>query len=219
MWGIFAHPLLAIIFFICILAEANRAPFDLAEAEQELVGGFHTEYSSMKWALFFLGEYMHMITGCAFFTVLFLGGWDLFPYFDETPLIAGQGGWLSGVFGGLLLVLIKFGVFSGKVFILLFVQMWVRWTLPRFRFDQLMKLAWRGLIPLMIVMMVVVGVMTALDHRYPWITQWWAFLIVNMVVTVCAAIIGPMLPSGPPVNRRVPLAGSRFSPMEQPESA
>ena len=213
-WGIFAHPLLAVIFFICILAEANRAPFDLAEAEQELVGGFHTEYSSMKWALFFLGEYMHMITGCAFFCVLFLGGWDILPFVSETPLVAGGDGALAGALGGLLLVLVKFGVFCGKVFFLLFVQMWVRWTLPRLRFDQLMKLAWRGMIPLMIVMMVVVGVMTFLGHRYPWMTQWWAFAIVNVVVAVLAAVISPLLPSGPPVNRRVPLAGSRFSPLE-----
>ncbi len=214
-WGLFAHPLLAIIFFICILAEANRAPFDLAEAEQELVGGFHTEYSSMKWALFFLGEYMHMITGCAFFAVLFLGGWDILPFFNETPLIAGKEGWLAGTLGGLLLVLLKFGVFSGKVFFLLFVQMWVRWTLPRFRFDQLMKLAWRGLIPLMIVMLVVVGLMTWLGKSHPWLTQWWAFAIVNIVVAVAAAVISPMLPTGPPVNRKVPLAGSRFSPANE----
>ncbi|MGB0766450.1 MAG: complex I subunit 1/NuoH family protein [Phycisphaeraceae bacterium] len=208
-WGILAHPLLAIIFFVCILAEANRAPFDLAEAEQELVGGFHTEYSSMKWALFFLGEYMHMITGCAFFAILFLGGWDLLPFFNETPITAGgDGGFFATALGGLLLVLLKFGVFSGKVFLLLFLQMWIRWTLPRLRFDQLMKLAWRGLIPLMIVMMVVVGLMTAggLD-------QWWMFLIVNVVVAVVAAAVSPLLPSGPPVNRKVPLAGSRFSPM------
>ena len=204
-WGIFAHPLLAIIFFTCILAEANRAPFDLAEAEQELVGGFHTEYSSMKWALFFLGEYMHMITGCAFFCVLFLGGWDLLPFINELPIVAE-----GGLLGSVLLVLLKFGVFSGKIAFLLFVQMWVRWTLPRFRYDQLMKLAWRGLIPLMIVMLVIVGVMTSMG-----LDKWWMFALVNIVVAIAAAVIGPMLPSGPPINRKVQLAGSRFSPLQE----
>ncbi|MEM6504074.1 MAG: complex I subunit 1 family protein [Planctomycetota bacterium] len=215
-WGIFAHPLLAIIFFICILAEANRAPFDLAEAEQELVGGFHTEYSSMKWALFFLGEYMHMITGCAFFVILFLGGWDLLPFFNETPITAGGGeGFFATTLGGLLLVFLKFGIFSGKIFLLLFIQMWVRWTLPRLRFDQLMKLAWNGMIPLMIVFLVIVGVMTSLSKTYPWLSEWWVFLIANIAIAVIAAIIAPLLPSGPPVNRKVPLAGSRFSPLQE----
>ena len=209
-WGIFAHPLLAIIFFVCILAEANRAPFDLAEAEQELVGGFHTEYSSMKWALFFLGEYMHMITGCAFFAVLFLGGWDIVPFVDVLPIVASE----DSLLGAVLLVLLKFAVLSGKVAFLLFVQMWVRWTLPRLRFDQLMKLAWRGLIPLMIVMMVLVGVMTWLE-----LTEWWMFALVNIAVAIAAAVISPLLPSGPPVNRRVPLAGSRFSPIVEQEPA
>jgi NADH-quinone oxidoreductase subunit H len=88
--------------------------------------------------------------------------------------------------------------------------MWVRWTLPRLRFDQLMKLAWRGMIPLMIVMMVVVGVMTWLG-----LTQWWMFTLANVIVAVAAALISPLLPAGPPVNRRVQLAGSRFSPLEQ----
>ncbi|MBX2851971.1 MAG: NADH-quinone oxidoreductase subunit H [Phycisphaeraceae bacterium] len=218
-WGIFAHPLLAIIFFICILAEANRAPFDLAEAEQELVGGFHTEYSSMKWALFFLGEYMHMITGCAFFAILFLGGWDILPFVNETPITAGgEGGFFATALGGLLLVLMKFGVFTSKIFLLLFIQMWVRWTLPRLRFDQLMKLAWNGMIPLMIVFLVVVGLMTMLSKDYPWLGQWWMFAIANVAMAVVAAAIAPLLPSGPPVNRKVPLAGSRFSPLEKPAS-
>lgn len=211
VWGILAHPLLAIIFFVCILAEANRAPFDLAEAEQELVGGFHTEYASMKWALFFLGEYMHMITGCAFFAILFLGGWDMhpFPFLPDLPVTAGAGeGFWATTLGGVLLVFLKFKVFCGKVAFLLFVQMWVRWTLPRLRFDQLMKLAWRGLIPLMIVMMVLVGLLTHWG-----VDQWWVFCLVNIGVAVAAALIGPMLPSGPAVNRKVPLAGSRFSPV------
>ncbi len=204
-WGIFIHPLLAIIFFICVLAECNRAPFDLAEAEQELVGGFHTEYGSMKWALFFLGEYMHMITGSAFFVVMFLGGWDLLPFVGLLPPLNEM-----GLIGGTLLVLLKFGIFAFKVFLLLFLMMWVRWTLPRFRFDQLMKLAWRGLIPITLVMLLVSGVLVFLD---PWGLKLW-LLVANVVVGVGAAWVGPKLPQGPPVNRRVKLPGSRFSGLE-----
>lgn len=212
-WGIFAHPLVAVIFFVCLLAEANRAPFDLAEAEQELVGGFHTEYGSMKWALFFLGEYMHMITGCAFFAILFLGGWDMLPFIADLPIVANAEG--GGALAGLLVVLLKFGVFCGKIFFLLFVMMWVRWTLPRFRFDQLMKLAWRGMIPLMIVMLLVTGLMTAIDVRYMDLGWYW-YTAANLIIAVAAAVIGPMLPTGPPVNRKVPLAGSRYSPLPEP---
>jgi NADH-quinone oxidoreductase subunit H len=209
-WGILMHPLLAIIFFICVLAETNRAPFDLAEAEQELVGGFHTEYSSMKWALFFLAEYMHMIAGSAFFTILFLGGWDIAPLvttftgYSLLPDIAGGPWWL-----GLLIVFIKFNVFVGKITLLLFVMMWIRWTLPRFRFDQLMKLAWRGLIPITIAVMLATGVLIYL--KIDPIRMWWVYTLMNVVVACGAAAIAPHLP-GPKVNRRIRLEGSRFNP-------
>lgn len=192
-WLIFYHPLLAIIFFTCILAECNRAPFDLAEAEQELVGGFHTEYSSMKFASFFLGEYIHMITGSAFFALLFLGGWDI-PFVKEP--VAGGLGW----------VVLKFAAYAFKVFLIIAVMMWIRWTLPRFRFDQLMRLAWRGLIPVTLLMLVGTGLMVFFKA-----SPWWA-LVVNGVALAAMIVIGPKLPSGPPVNRRVGLEGSRFSP-------
>ena len=208
-WGIFAHPLLACIFFTCLLAEANRAPFDLAEAEQELVGGFHTEYSSMKWAMFFLGEYMHMITGAAFFAVLFLGGWDPVPFLNVLPVVADD-----GLLATLLAVFIKFNVFVGKVAFLLFLMMWIRWTLPRFRFDQLMKLAWRGMIPLTLVMLLVVGFMV-----YYRVEGWWWYTAANLGVAVFGALVGPMLPRGPKVNRKVKLEGSRFSPLPEPAGA
>ncbi|MEM9754255.1 MAG: NADH-quinone oxidoreductase subunit H, partial [Planctomycetota bacterium] len=158
---------------------------------------------SMKWALFFLGEYMHMITGAAFFTVLFLGGWSL-PVIPSSilPEVAPSG--LEGV----PVVLAKVGIFAAKVTLLLFVMMWVRWTLPRFRFDQLMKLAWRGMIPLMLIMLLVVGVMVYLG-----IENWWWYTLANVAVAVGGAVVGPMLPQGPAVNRKVPLAGSRFSPL------
>lgn len=117
-----------VVFTIAIFAETNRLPFDLPEAEQELAGGYHTEYSSMKFALFFLGEYAAMITGSAIIVTLFLGGWH-FPGIPD-----GSHGWIFG--------LINIAVFFAKVTVLLFVFMWVRWTLPRFRYDQLMRLGW-----------------------------------------------------------------------------
>ncbi|MEM9881382.1 MAG: complex I subunit 1 family protein [Planctomycetota bacterium] len=206
-WGFLTHPLLAFIFFTCVLAECNRAPFDLAETEQELVGGFHTEFSSMKWALFFLGEYMHMIAGSAFFCVLFLGGWSLNPIGGvlpfELPTTA------EGLWAGAALVAIKTVVFAGKVFLLLFVMMWVRWTLPRLRFDQLMRLAWRGLIPLMLLMLLLSGLVIFLD---PPLVHAWLFGC-NVLLVLIAVFVAPRLPAPPP-NRRVPLEGSRYSPVE-----
>jgi NADH-quinone oxidoreductase subunit H len=117
-----------IVFTIAIFAETNRLPFDLPEAETELVGGYHTEYGSMKFGLFFLGEYVAMITGSAIIVTLFLGGWH-FPGIPD-----GSHGWGWG--------LVNIFIFFSKVAALLFVFIWVRWTLPRFRYDQLMRLGW-----------------------------------------------------------------------------
>ena len=117
-----------VVFTIAIFAETNRLPFDLPEAETELVGGYHTEYGSMKFGLFFLGEYVAMITGSAIIVTLFLGGWH-FPGIPD-----GSHGWGWG--------LVNIFVFFSKVAALLFVFIWVRWTLPRFRYDQLMRLGW-----------------------------------------------------------------------------
>ena len=134
-WTNFGKWLLAIpmmvsffVFTVAVFAETNRLPFDLPEAEQELAGGYHTEYSSMKFALFFLGEYAAMITGSAIIVTLFFGGWH-FPGIPD-----GSHGWFFG--------LINIAVFFAKVAGLLFFFMWVRWTLPRFRYDQLMRLGW-----------------------------------------------------------------------------
>jgi len=137
-----------ITFTISMFAETNRLPFDLPESETELVAGYHTEYSSMKFALFFLGEYTAMIAGSALIVVLFLGGWHL-PFIPDG---AGQGGlaflhaipsWIWG--------LVNITAFFAKVAVLLLVFIWVRWTLPRFRYDQLMKLGWLYLFEIALV--------------------------------------------------------------------
>ncbi len=132
------------VFMIALFAETNRLPFDLPESETELVAGYHTEYSSMKFALFFLGEYCAMIAGSAVFVTLFLGGWTLpfipdgsATWFFGISLPTGWE-WLPSVFWGF----INIAVFFAKVALLLFLFIWVRWTLPRFRYDQLMKLGW-----------------------------------------------------------------------------
>ncbi len=173
-WNMFLHPLAFLILFICVLAEANRAPFDLSEAEQELVGGFHTEYSALKFGMFFLAEYGHMITSSALITVLFLGGWHL-PWFSWTQPEATQ--WYA--------VVAKMGVISAKIVVFLFLMMWIRWTLPRFRFDQLMRLAWQRLIPVTLALFVLtVGLLYFGLHRSPvWALSGNAVIVVVMLVS------------------------------------
>ena len=153
-----------LVFTIAVFAETNRLPFDLPEAEQELAGGYHTEYSSMKFALFFLGEYAAMITGSAIIVTLFLGGWHL-------PLPSWHGGfhWVvvdgtapgwPGVVGGLF----NIATFFAKVATLLFMFMWVRWTLPRFRYDQLMRLGWLFFFEIALVNIFIVAGILAYFH-------------------------------------------------------
>ena len=197
MWFIVAQPIVAVIYFASILAESNRAPFDLAEAEQEIVGGYHTEYAAMKWALFFFAEYAHMITNSAIFVVLFLGGWHLFPFVPQ------------GAEGGLLAVLFKMSIFAGKVALLIVAMMVVRWTLPRFRYDQLMNLAWRQLIPLSGVLLVGTAFLLYLG-----LTEWWWMLGLNIVVIALIYALQPMLPKVTMPNYRAELVGSRFSAPE-----
>lgn len=142
VWGILAQPLGFFIFLVCAFAETNRLPFDLPESEQELVGGFHTEYSSMKFGMFFLGEYLHVITVSYLVVILFLGGWDI-PF---LPL-ASQSGWIFAI--------LKISILLAKVLAMVVFVMWIRWTLPRFRYDRLMELAWKRMIPLAIANTVV----------------------------------------------------------------
>jgi NADH-quinone oxidoreductase subunit H len=138
VWGIVAQPLGFLLFLIAGFAETNRLPFDLPESEQELVGGFHTEYSAMKFGMFFLGEYLHVITVSFLITILFLGGWDVPFLLDQN-----QTGWIPAF--------AKVAVVCGKVGFLIIFIMWIRWTLPRFRYDTLMDLAWKRMIPLALI--------------------------------------------------------------------
>jgi len=137
-WNIFLQPLGFILFVIATFAETNRHPFDFAECEPELVGGFHTEYSSMKFALFFLGEYCAMTVMASLTVTLFLGG-SAVPFFPDAP-------WYLGL-----------ASFLAKLSFFLFLFIWVRWTLPRFRFDQLMHLGWKVFLPLSLLNLVLTG--------------------------------------------------------------
>jgi NADH-quinone oxidoreductase subunit H len=201
-WLIVAQPLACVIFFTAALAEANRAPFDNAEAEQELVGGYHTEYSSMRFALFFLAEYAHMVTSSAFFALLFLGGYHL-----PIGLIAGADHILTPENTTLLAVLAKCAVYLTKVVLLVCFMMVIRWTLPRMRFDQVMMMAWQAVIPLSLAAVVMTSVMVYLDLR-----DWGPMLAANVLLIGLLLGIYPLLPKYTP-NRKVPLYGSRFNPM------
>lgn len=138
-WNIVRQPLAFIIFFTAMLAETNRLPFDLPEGESELVAGFHTEYSSMRFALFFMGEYAHIIVGSAIAATIFLGGWQI-------PFVKTE--WLREQIPDIAVFALQLIAMFAKVIFFCITFIWIRWTLPRFRYDQLMRLGWKVLLPL-----------------------------------------------------------------------
>ena len=135
-WLVLVQPLSALIFLIALFAETNRLPFDMPESETDLVGGFHTEYGSFKFGIFFVAEYAHIVIGSAIFTLIFLGGWHFLPWINDP--------WPTSWIGTLL----GTGWFLAKTVFLIFFFIWIRWTLPRFRYDQVMSLGWTKLLPL-----------------------------------------------------------------------
>lgn len=149
-WLVLCQPISFFVFMVSAFAETNRTPFDLPEAEQELVGGYHTEYSSMKFAMFFLGEYANMFVASAMMVTLFFGGWSLpiAPFNAPAETL-----WVG---------LAHIGIFIAKTCVFLFLFIWVRWTVPRFRYDQLMALGWKIFVPLTIVNIFITGVVLAL---------------------------------------------------------
>lgn len=167
-WNIAYQPLAFLLFLTGAFAECNRLPFDLPEAEQELVGGYHTEYSSMKFGLFFLGEYTHMITTSLLVSVLFLGGWHL-------PWLTNGSGWFAWS-AKLLVVMLKVGFFIS-------LYMVVRWTIPRFRFDQLMHLAWKTMIPLATLNVVVAMLVREFNA-----SRWWMLAASVAMIVLWGAV-------------------------------
>jgi NADH-quinone oxidoreductase subunit H len=215
-WNIFTQPVAFLMFLVCIHAEANRAPFDMAEAEQELVGGYHTEYSAMRFALFFLAEYAGMITTSVVCVALFFGGWH-FP---------GLGGDVDpnnpSVTTSLWVCLLRSAVIFGKTLLIVFVFMWTRWSLPRFRFDQLMQLAWRGMIPIALAIVLVnalvlyfFGRHNATYRAHVRLDGWMAVVLLasNVLLLAVAMFASRLLPAAD-TNKRMRVAGSRFRSAE-----
>ncbi len=169
-WNIWWQPLAAVIFFTAALAETNRLPFDLPECEQELVGGFHTEYSGIKFVLFFLAEYTHVVTISFLTVLLFFGGWH-FP---------GLTGDVNASLGGYAL---RWTVLLVKVAMVIGLIMQLRWTLPRFRFDQLMSVAWKGLIPMGVCNLMGLVVVLTLD-----LSRWWLAILSFVILGFAGAL-------------------------------
>lgn len=183
VWFVFYQPVACLLFLISGLAETNRLPFDLPEAEQELVGGYHTEYSGMKFLMFFLGEYTQVITFSLLTVILFFGGWDL-PWLIPAANPAGA--------FGILVALAKVLVLGLKLSLVIFFVMWVRWTLPRFRFDQLMAVAWKGFMPLGLANLLVTAVVLHL--------RWSPWAILPLSLLICGGLL--LLASRPAGDRQ-----------------
>jgi NADH-quinone oxidoreductase subunit H len=193
VWNCFLQPLGLIVFVVAAFAEAARLPFDLPEAEQELIGGYHTEYAGLKLLLFLVAEFLHMITASVLIVILFFGGWHLWG-------VTGAGedsiNWIQA--------LLRIAVFSAKVVGVILFFMLVRWSWPRFRFDQLMNLAWKVLLPLGLVNFVAVAIMVEYGET---LTEkfgpafYWGFAISGWVVLVAAWVIAALVSPSHDDNR------------------
>jgi NADH-quinone oxidoreductase subunit H len=216
-WNVFCQPVAFVLFLVCIHAEANRAPFDTAEAEQELVGGYHTEYSSMRFALFFLAEYAGMITTSAVCVALFFGGWHI-PWIDLVlPRYFGDPHSATPeVTTYLWVAVLRAVVFFTKTMAIIFVFMWVRWSLPRFRFDQIMQLAWRALIPISLALLMCTAVVVYLwggrERAFMRVSTSMvlALLAMSVILSIGAMLLSLVIPPAPATNHKIPLPNSRF---------
>ena len=168
-WGLFVQPLAFLLFLPAAMAETKRAPFDLPEGESEIVAGYHTEYSGMRWGMFFLGEFAEIVVLAGLLTTVFFGGYHL-PYLFDGSEMAGASGF-HFPWGAYLpvaewgVVLLRVGAFTMKVLILMGLQMQIRWTYPRFRYDQLMRVSWREMLPIALVNIAVTGIVVMLLNR------------------------------------------------------
>ncbi len=183
-WNVFTQPLGFIIFLTCAFAECNRTPFDLPECETELIGGYHTEYSSMKLGFYLFSEYINMFTSSAVISTLYFGG---FHYPFMTQVHDALVGSLGNVAGHNVATLLGTVVFFGKIFFFIFFFMWVRWTIPRFRYDQLMNLGWKSLIPLSILNVILTGAGLLYNVKY----ATWVIVLVMVVLAATNAFKTP----------------------------
>jgi len=163
-WGIFLQPLGFIMFLTCVMAENKRPPFDMPEGESEIVAGYHMEYSGMRFGLFYMSEFIEVVVIAGLMTAIFLGGWAV-PYLSKDTLISGMTPVMGLGLATALTMALQVGTFLFKVVVMIWLQMQIRWTLPRFRYDQVMDLCWKVMLPLSLANIFVTGaVLLALGH-------------------------------------------------------
>jgi NADH-quinone oxidoreductase subunit H len=177
-WNVINLTVAFFIFLVAAFAETNRLPFDLPEAESELITGYHTEYSAMKFSLFFIAEYCNMITASALMATLFFGGWDVpFTLWDNLAPHTG------------IKTLVTLGFFAAKTLFFLFLFMWIRWTLPRFRYDQLMSLGWKFMLPLALFYIVAIASLIVLLEYLGFAQGSWPFHLGLAMLNIVAVIV------------------------------
>lgn len=208
-WGIFVQPLAAVLFFTAAIAETKRAPFDLPEGESEIVAGYFLEYSGMKFGMFYTGEFIEVATSSAFFTAVFLGGYNLpFLHRDGITVAVGDAQLWQWHLPHVIVIALQAAAFFGKVFFMCWFQMFVRWSLPRFRYDQLMKLGWRMLLPAALANVFLTGIVVLAVDRASFDT----LDRLQSIADVCTLLVAVAMIVG-----FVWLLVGFFSPVKHPE--